>query len=589
MPGFFGFISKNKNLLNKEVNLCEEAEQSRSLIKEELLITTSNLYGKIYRNSVKKFHNDKCFIYDNDKIFILDGVLLNKNELYKKYKENTIEGLLDRMAVADSKTFYKEFRGTFAGVYLDKDDFVLYTNHIGDKDIFYHISQDDQTLYFSTDFEGLIKLIYKHANKTFVLNKNAAYSMMTHSHVLCNETLLENVYRLTPGHYLNFTVNNFEKKCYYSLNNKSVNMSEEEALQKIDSLFRQAIKRAFDKDLEYGYKHLVALSGGLDSRMTAWVAYEMGYKNMLNYTFSQTDYLDQTVPKQITAKLKTEWIFKALDNGTYLYKYFWSSIRISGARSQASTIAHTMSMINNLNLEHFGLVHTGQLGDVVIGTFYDYGKGKNFSPGAGAYSTKLIDNVVYTQDNAFHLEDRELFKFYNRGFTGVNTGLKPMYQYTETISPFLDIDFMDFCLTMPLELRKGHNIYIKWIKKYHPKAADFIYEKVKGKIKRKTITFKGVPVPWTSVPSAGLKLLKNKLGLKLSTKNHMHPMEFWYKNNPELSAFYEELYRGNIDLVKDQELKDSCKALFEKGSTLEKDQVASVLGFLKLMDQYMVR
>ena len=35
-------------------------------------------------------------------------------------------------------------------------------------------------------------------------------------------------------------------------------------------------------------------------------------------------------------------------------------------------------------------------------------------PGAGAYSTKLIDKVEYDVDKAFHLEDQEIFKFYNR-------------------------------------------------------------------------------------------------------------------------------------------------------------------------------
>ena len=62
-------------------------------------------------------------------------------------------------------------------------------------------------------------------------------------------------------------------------------------------------------------------------------------------------------------------MFKALDNGTYLYKYFDESVKISGARSQSCTISHTLSMLSNLNLKEYGLVHTGQLGDVVIGTF----------------------------------------------------------------------------------------------------------------------------------------------------------------------------------------------------------------------------
>ncbi|PEC52000.1 hypothetical protein CON00_00700 [Bacillus sp. AFS096315] len=452
--------------------------------------------------------------------------------------------------------------------------------------MFYHICEDNNTLYFSTDFEILIKMIQKHIDKKFNININSAYSLMVHSHVLCNETLFEDVYRLTPGHNLNYSSKELKKECFYMLNNKPINISEKEALAQLDNHFRNAVKRSFEKDLEYGYKHLVALSGGLDSRMTAWVAYKMGYTNMLNYTFSQTDYLDEKIPKQITDKLKTEWMFKSLDNGTYLYKYFEESLKVSGARSQMCTIAHTMSMLSNINLDGFGLVHTGQIGDVVIGTFYDDGKKQNFRPGDGAYSTKLLHKVKYEKDMAFNLDDQEIFKFYNRGFTGVNTGLKPMYQYTETISPFLDIEFLNFCLSLPLEYRRGHNIYIKWINKYYPEAANFIYEKVKGKINKKIITVKGVPVPWTSIPAASIKLVKKKLGLRLSSKNHMHPMDFWYKTNNHLKEFYENQFNQNINLVTDIDLKKDCEYLFKEGSTLEKDQVVTLLGFMRRMSNY---
>ncbi|MFF2877746.1 hypothetical protein ACFVR2_15625 [Gottfriedia sp. NPDC057991] len=588
LPGFFGFISREKNVLDKNIIINDIIDQKKSSVVDELVVNTSNLYGKIFRNTVTKFQKDKTFIQVQDNFFVLDGVLLNKKNLYEKYEveDDNINSLLSKITLKNPKTFYKEFRGTFAGLYINNDQVILYTNHIGDKEIFYHISSDEKVLYFSTDFEVLVKLANIHGNHIFNLNTNAAYSLMTHSHVLCNETLLKNVHRLTPGHYIQYTKNNFKKVSYYLLENSTVSISEQEALDKLNYYFRKAVKRSFEKDLEYGYKHLVALSGGLDSRMTAWVAYDMGYTNMLNYTFSQTDYYDETIPKQITSKLKTEWMFKALDNGTYLYKYFDESIKVSGARSQSSTLSHTMSMIENINLDNYGIIHTGQLGDVIIGTFYDKGKRKNFARGDGAYSTKLIDKVVYTKENAFNIDDQEMFKFYNRGFTGVNTGLKPMYQYTETVSPFLDVDFLDFCLSLPLEYRSGHKIYIKWINQYYPEAANFIYEKVQGKINRKIINVKGVPLPWTSIPSAAIKLLKKKLGIKLSSKRHMNPMDFWYKNNKYLRNFYEEQFMQNINLVKDRELKSKSEFLYKNGSTLEKDKVITFLGFIKRMKHY---
>ena len=107
---------------------------------------------------------------------------------------------------------------------------------------------------------------------------------------------------------------------YYKLPKSKLegNVDEDQIIEMLDIKFREAIRLQFEKDREYSYKHLVTLSGGLDSRMTSWVAHQMGYVDQLNLTFSQSDYLDETIAKKIAADLKHEWIFKALDNGTFL-------------------------------------------------------------------------------------------------------------------------------------------------------------------------------------------------------------------------------------------------------------------------------
>lgn len=85
-----------------------------------------------------------------------------------------------------------------------------------------------------------------------------------------------------------------------------------------DKIFRRTIELEFEKDKEYGYKHIATVSGGLDSRMTTWVVHDMGYTDQVNYTFSQSGYLDETIAKEIARDLKHEWIFKFLDNGNFL-------------------------------------------------------------------------------------------------------------------------------------------------------------------------------------------------------------------------------------------------------------------------------
>ena len=62
-------------------------------------------------------------------------------------------------------------------------------------------------------------MVHEQTSRQFKINNNAAYSLMVHSHVLCNETLFEDVYRLTPGHYIQYSNGTIEKECYYAIDN----------------------------------------------------------------------------------------------------------------------------------------------------------------------------------------------------------------------------------------------------------------------------------------------------------------------------------------------------------------------------------
>lgn len=103
----------------------------------------------------------------------MDGVILNKIDLYKEYSvnEDRIEILLNKMSNVEPKTFFNKFRGSFGGAIFNKDEniFTLYTNHVGDKEVFYYIHEKENTLYFATEFEVLIKLIHKKQVKGSVL------------------------------------------------------------------------------------------------------------------------------------------------------------------------------------------------------------------------------------------------------------------------------------------------------------------------------------------------------------------------------------------------------------------------------------
>lgn len=310
--------------------------------------------------------------------------------------------------------------------------------------------------------------------------------------------------------------------------------------------------------------------------MTVWVAHELGYVNQTNLTFSQSNYVDEKVAKSISADLKHEWIFYALDNGTYLKNIFemlninWGIVLYSGA-------CHVNAAVSKIYFENYGLYRTGQLGDVVLGTYYKLSRPDTpYYPGAGAYSVKLIRNdeskmLKYTYQN------EEIFKFYNRGFNGILSGNLPVQKFTEVVSPFLDVDFFNYCLKIPLKYRYNHEIYIKWIRKKHPEAAKYIWEKWHAKITEPTVNIFGRKVPIRVLPKKVFRrLFKSELS---SSRNSMNPIDYWYKTNEELRNFMISIYTDNINRVTDLEIRQMCQTLFESGNTIEKTQVLTLLVF----------
>ena len=188
-------------------------------------------------------------------------------------------------------------------------------------------------------------------NIKYTFDKIGAYFLLTYGYMLEDYTLFKEIKKLNAGKYIKIKNDNFEIHTYFEVDNTPDNtLTEEEIIENVDKLFRNAVKLEFEKDKEYGYKHVASLSGGLDSRMTTWVAHELGYWEQLNVTFSQTDYLDETIAKSIARDLKHEWLFKALDNGNYL-KNIDEMIEINFGICLYSGNAHVNNFMNTFNFK----------------------------------------------------------------------------------------------------------------------------------------------------------------------------------------------------------------------------------------------
>ncbi|MEY8764351.1 MULTISPECIES: hypothetical protein [Clostridium] len=218
---------------------------------------------------------------------------------------------------------------------------------------------------------------------------------------------------------------------------------------------------------------------------------------------------------------------------------------------------------------------------MVLGTFLHNNYNQKATKVAGAYSSKLKEKLQYVNVNLY--DNLEIFLLYTRGFNGALSGNLAFQESTESYSPFYDVDFFEYCLSIPIKYRVDHKIYFKWIKSKYPEAAKYYYEKLHGKINTPLFITKN---RWFIIRCIN-KFLKI-IGLNglygTFTKNAMNPFDYWYENNKELQKFINSQYNDNIELLDfDKDVKEACIYLFNNGIMTEKFQVLTLLSVTKLL------
>lgn len=532
----------------------------------------------VFVNVMNKFKKDTVFRFEEGKICLLDGVILNKKELLQKKQENSWGDLVEHLAF--EADFPNVLRGCFNGIIYDRDKkvFTVYTNHIGDRPVYYNFYKDKMLI--SSNYNYMLEVL-KYNNIPLTVNKAAAQYMLTYGYMIEDATFCQEVYRLLPGMKLNIIDNNaeqYEFTRYYQISNEeNLSITEAEAIELIDQSFRKAVKREFEKDKEYGYKHLVDLSGGLDSRMVSWVANDMGYKDQLNISYCKEGYYDEKISKEIAKYLNHEYVFKYLDDKKFLYDIE----EITEKNFCAATyfgITGGNRLLKSLNMNLFGLEHTGQLGDALLSTFYQK-KADNFSVpvfGEKVYSTYLECEFDESVLNKY--KNKELFAINERGFLGACSSHSIRQNYTEVSSPFLDIDFMDICLSIPFEIRKNHNLYLKWIEKKYPDALQFAWEKTRVKMT------KGWRVK-SKIKMIGIKIkhIIEKHVMKKQYTDTMNPFEYWYGEDENVKKFLNDYYRENKKylMVLEEKERTQIENMFEHSNAIDKMLVLTAIAGVK--------
>lgn len=520
----------------------------------------------------QKFYAD-AFAYEDSSYFvIMNGVNFSfKSNNKEENSKFVIDSYLKR-----GDNFFSEFRGSFSGALFDKgqNKWLIFTNHTGDQKLFYHENQDYLMIY--SDLYSLkARLIQE--NIAYSLDFDSAYYLLTYGYMLADSTLIKEVKRLTAGRYLRFQDGKLENNRYFKLaNTPNTALKSSNAIEQIDELFTHAIKLEYDKDLQYNYKHLAAMSGGLDCRMTNWVAHKVGYQSCTNYTYSQAGYLDMIIAEQMSNYLGNKWIFRDLDKGDFLQD-FDELIKTANA-SFRSTVGS--SITKSLDFSQYGIIHSGQLGDAILSSHCPE-TGYNPAQNIKATSKILMSKV---QPDYSQWENEEIANIEVRGFNGMLSNNFTYQPFTEVASPFADPDLMQFALTIPLSMRGYHSIYKDWILQKYPDAAKFKWENINAKITDKTIRIRNKIVPLKQLPAFLMSGFFYNLGINLAQGKRLqntNPFDYWYKTNPELKKYLDTYFTENITLITEAELKSDVSKLYNKGMMIDKLQALTLLSGIK--------
>lgn len=526
MHGFFGTYGKS-------IAWDLSGFEDQSLVKRTYSMGALNLT----QLTLPKFLNDKYFTEIDGCFLATEGVL---------FESDKPEEALMRYRNEDT-TFWSRWRGSFAGVLYDSqtDTLLIFNDHIGSKMLFYVQTKDG--FVFASDLLLLAKAIgATEGDSSFIK------TLLDAGYTGDERTFVSGIKRLTAGQCLRLCGTSLQIVEYHRFDNTPWEYDEAAMIKETDRLFRQAVSRVVHKNEQEGLQQFYPLSGGLDSRMTEWIAHQITTRPIVNYTYSQSGHYDHLLPQEISKALGNKWQFMPLDGGNYL--------------TQIDAISHVTEWLINYN------------GPSEI---YAFASQQDWTDKGVVLTGVNGDNILAVITDS----RREMDLLYSLSFAGNGLGSPLVLQhYTESYSPFCDVDFLNYVLHIPTSKRHNYYFYDKWILATYPDAAKWHHKHEPIGARRKMVTVAGRNMALRDVPKRFILTILKRLhiydGYRID-EDSMNPYDRWVKENPQILEQMETYYAAHRHLFKDAKLAAICENKMRMGTMMEKCKVLTVLSAFK--------
>lgn len=522
---------------------------------------------------------DSLYLKEPHLEILLEGVILNKKDLLTSYALSDFKTLLLELYSVQKENIIKNFEGEFRGVIFDKlqDRVFVFTNPTSTQRVFY--TKQKNSIFIDSN---LIRLNENLKSEGIKLSPNiqAFYQLLSMGGMLENETVLDGVFKVYEGHYLDIDCSEnsvIEKEYFSSFNEDYFSGTKEKAYSKIHAIFSEAIRLEYTKDEQLGKNHLALLSGGLDSRVAMMYALKQDKKPDSVFCFSQSGYFDETISRKIADDYDLHYEFVPLDGGLFLKKIDQLTEISEGLVLYTGGI-HAQHGIDKMQYENFSLFHSGQLGDAILGGYLS-------APTPTLPSKyKAIDNELFFPkiENEFSkaakkYKTEESFLLRNRGYNRILLGAHVFQQKAYQTSPFMSKEFLKFAISLPEDWKFKHHFYLEWISKYCPESTNYLWERTLMKPNAKWKTHFGDRF----LKPFFVKL--HEVVLNRPDQASMYPYEYYFSQSEEIQLYYASYFKENIGrLDAYSELQKDVEMLFSNSAFYSKAQAINVLSIFKM-------
>jgi asparagine synthase (glutamine-hydrolysing) len=196
---------------------------------------------------------------------IFNGQIYNhpelRRELQAKGHRFDTEGDTEVIAHAYEEwgdTFLERLNGMFGIAIYDSRNghsVLLARDRVGIKPLYYRL--DDRRLVFGSE----VKAVLAQLDETPPPDIEGMLSLLTFEYTYAPHTLFEGINKLKPGHYLRVDARGATERAYWSLPEESRDLTEDAAIEELQSLLSDAVRGRMISDVPLG----AFLSGGMDS------------------------------------------------------------------------------------------------------------------------------------------------------------------------------------------------------------------------------------------------------------------------------------------------------------------------------------